>query len=97
MNVIICHDGYESRIRELRAAIELLDRENDDSQKDDPFRRAKAVLQQELWNTFDEMCGEGNKYVYTEEEWKNIWKDKEKREKADLTPMKRWNVYLDYD
>ena len=95
MNVIVCHDGYEARIRELRAAIEVLDGENNGN--DDPFRFAKSVLTKALWDEFDDMCGDGNKHVYTEDEWRTLWKGKEARKKADLTPMRKWDTYLDHD
>ena len=97
MNVIICHEGYEARIRELRAAIALLDGESGDSRKDDPFGYAKRVLENALWKDFDDMCGEYNKKEYTEEEWRELCKNADKHKPADQTQMKKWNPYIELD
>lgn len=91
MNAIVCNDVYEARIREFRAAIELMEAERDGaSDADDPFCFAKELLWGKMWECFDQMCA--NKKMLSDTEWRNLLEDMNKRESP--SPMTKWDPYF---
>lgn len=59
--VIFCHDGYEKHIRELKAAIDMIEASEED------MRYTIALLRRKIWSEFDAMCSQ--KYDYDSNEF----------------------------
>lgn len=70
-HAILCHDGYEFRIRCLKRAIDILEIEQaEDKYVDDPVHPlglAIDVLRDKIWGEFDAMCSQ--KADYDKNEW----------------------------
>lgn len=81
INVIISHDGFEKTIRELKAAIEILECES--SMSGVPFngyRAAISALREAIWKEFDYMCE--SKASYSRDEYYALIDSHHKRKYA---------------
>ena len=80
-HAILCHDGYEFRIRCMKRAIDILEIEQaEDRCSDDPVHPLGPVIdiiRDKIWQEFDAMCEQ--KADYEKNEWAEMKTRHDKR------------------
>lgn len=91
-HVILCRDGYEFSIRCLKRAVDILesvqadDRYDEDPKPVYPLSQAIDVLNNSIWEKFDEMCNQ--KADYDTDEWMEMKRKHDKKMEEQKHPQK---------
>ena len=90
VNVVVIHDEYEKKIRNLKETIDDLSLAEDVNGTVGKYDYAVEVLRKEIWNLFDEMCAE--KAAYTSDEYNRMFLAHIDRRNAQKAKLNKYTV-----